>query len=138
MKNVIIGAFLCVTMILSSCQKEESTRTVTTTSNVTTTKSEIKITVEDLYSNAQPNILVQMFDQEIELNQEITLILSATTNANGVATFNMTGIANDTPKTYYFGAFTMENGHQILKGSRKLENVKKNTEYKANLVLIYK
>jgi len=135
MRNLILPGFIVFIIMMGSCQKDDSS-SFSTSSTTTTTTAIIKITVTDGLGSTQAFKTVDMFDQEISLTQQNTVIKSAISNTNGVATFNMENLATNIPKTYYFGVFKQVGIDYILQGSRTVEGVVVGKEIDANLVLI--
>lgn len=132
--NLLLIGSIVSSVAFSSCKKEETTTTSITTT--TSTQTHVKITVENLSGVSQSSKKVDMFDKEITDTQTSSVIMSATTNSSGVATFDLDNIATDSPKTYYFGVFEQNGNTYELKGSKKVDGIKKGQESSANLVLI--
>ena len=138
MKIKYFSTLLIVTLFMSlltvSCVKEESlTTTIITDSS--TSKTQVKITVEDLSGNTQASRKIDMFDKEISDVDISTVIKSKTTNSDGVAIFDLKDLATNTPKTFYFGVFKKIGESYELLGSKKVTGIQLGKEISTNLVL---
>ena len=134
MKRILLLGLLSLGVVITSCEKEEDSSTTTTTTT-STTKTLVTIKVENYSEVGQAYKQVDMFDKEISDTQLSTVLKSVTTNSSGLAVFDLENIATDTEKTFYFGVFEQNGNSYELKGSRKVEGIKKNTEITANLVI---
>lgn len=109
MKSIFTKATLLILFsILSiSCSKDESSSTSeTSTSTTITTPSVAKFTVATTAGVVKPNYIVMMFETPFSPTAQLpTIIKQATSDANGIATLDLSVITSTTLKTYYFEAF---------------------------------
>ncbi|ELM3645127.1 hypothetical protein SL053_002657 [Flavobacterium psychrophilum] len=109
MKTIFTKATLLILFsILSiSCSKDESSSSSeTSTSTTITTPSVAKFTVATPAGVVKPNYIVMMFESPFSPTAPLpTIIKQATTDANGIATLDLSVITSTTLKTYYFEAF---------------------------------
>jgi hypothetical protein len=99
-----------ITIFSISCSKDESTSTTETTgSSVTITNTSAKFTVRTSAGMLKPNYIVMMFDQPFSPSAVLltsSIIKQVTTDANGIANFDLnTIVTHTTDKKYYFEAF---------------------------------
>jgi hypothetical protein len=130
-----------VTIFTISCSKDESTSstdstTTTTTSTVTTFA---KFTVATPAGVVKPNYIVMMFETPFSPTSPLpTIIKQATTDANGLATLDLsTTITSTTLKTYYFEAFVQTATGYDLKTnfSRFSTDLKKGSNLTTGLIV---
>lgn len=101
-----------VTIFTISCSKDSSTSsTENGGGSSTTTNTWVKLTATTSAGVVKPNYLIMMFDQPVTSTSALPPIKKqVTTDANGLAYFDLnTMITSTTPTTYYFEAF-VQNG----------------------------
>ena len=99
-----------LTFLTISCSKDESTSTTETSgSSVTISNTSAKFTVRTSAGTLKPNYIVMMFDQPFSPSAVLltsSIIKQVTTDANGIANFDLnTIVTHTTDKKYYFEAF---------------------------------
>ncbi|WP_421497875.1 hypothetical protein [Flavobacterium columnare] len=101
-----------LTIFTISCSKDDSSSSetstsTTTTATTTTTNTWVKLTATTSTGILKPNYIIMMFDQPVTSSSSLPPIKKqVTTDANGLAYFDLnTMITNTTPTTYYFEAF---------------------------------
>ena len=96
------------TIISVSCSKDDdSSTTETGGGSTTTTNTWVKLTATTSAGVVKPNYIIMMFDQPVTSTSALPPIKKqVTTDANGLAYFDLnTMITSTTPTTYYFEAF---------------------------------
>ena len=117
-----------VTIFTISCSKDDdSSSTETGGGSSTTTNTWVKLTATTSAGVVKPNYIIMMFDQPVTSSSALpTIKKQVTTDANGLAYFDLNSIiTSTTPTTYYFEAF-VSNGS----GGYTWKSV---THYQANL-----
>jgi hypothetical protein len=114
MKKIIFKAtiLLLVTILTISCSKDEdSSSTETGGGSSTTTNTWVKLNAVTSEGVKKPNYIIMMFEQQVTSNSALPPIKKQiTTDANGLAYFDLnTMVTTTTPTTYYFEAF-IQNG----------------------------
>ncbi len=107
-----------VTILTFSCSKDESSSTTETGgSSSSTTSTWAKFTVITPAGVVKPNYIVMMFDQPFSTTAPMpTIIKQVTTDANGLANFDLNTIVTSTvTKKYYFEAFVQSGTSYVLK-----------------------
>jgi hypothetical protein len=97
-----------VTFFTISCSKDDnSSTTETSNSSSSTTNTWVKLTAITTTGEVKPNYIIMMFDQPVTSSSTLPPIRKQiTTDANGLAYFDLNAmITNTTPTTYYFEAF---------------------------------
>lgn len=117
-KNVFnVLTILLLAFITFSCTKEVETTTTSTSSTTTSTSSNtwVKLTVLDINGEVKPNYEVFMFESEPSKTSPLPpIIKEVTTDANGLAYFDLSSLVTGTnSKTYYFEAF-YDNGTDYI------------------------
>jgi hypothetical protein len=110
MKQLFLILFVALT--ITSCEKKTSTTTTTTTNNTTTTtETWVKLTATTSANVKKAGYIIMMFDQPVTSSSALPPILKqVTTDANGLAYFDLNSMITSTiPTTYYFEAF-LQNG----------------------------
>ncbi|ELV7526167.1 hypothetical protein QMU91_002392 [Flavobacterium psychrophilum] len=120
MKSIFLKATILafVTIFTISCSKDDSSSTTeTNTSGGTTISTWAKFTVATPTGVIKPNYIVMMYDQPFSPTATMpTIIKQVTTDANGLANFDLnTIVTTSTPKKYYFEVFTQSGSDYILK-----------------------
>lgn len=111
MKNNVFNilSILLLAIITFSCTKEVETTTSSTSSTTSTTSSDtwVKLTIIDVNGDVKPNYEVFMFESEPSKTSPLPpIIKEVTTDANGLAYFDLSSLVTSTnSKTYYFEAF---------------------------------
>lgn len=101
-----------VTIFTISCSKDDdSSSTETGGGSTTTTNTWVKLTASTSAGVNKPNYIIMMFDQPVTSSSALPPIKKQiTTDANGLAYFDLnTMVTSTTPTTYYFEAF-VQNG----------------------------
>lgn len=96
------------TIISVSCSKDDdSSSTETSGGSSTTTNTWVKLTATTSAGVVKPNYIIMMFDQPVTSSSALPPIKKqVTTDANGLAYFDLNSmITSTTPTTYYFEAF---------------------------------
>lgn len=119
MKTFFLKALIFTLVAIStvSCSKDDISTTEIDKSS-TTTNTWVKLTVTTSTGDVKPNYIVMMFDQPVTSTTALPPIKKqVTTDANGLAYFDLnTMITSTTPTTYYFEAFVSNGtGGYILK-----------------------
>jgi len=117
-----------LTIFTISCSKDDdSSSTETGGGSSTTTNTWVKLTATTSAGVVKPNYIIMMFDQPVTSASALPPIKKqVTTDANGLAYFDLNSmITSTTPTTYYFEAF-VSNGS----GGYTWKSV---THYQANL-----
>lgn len=141
MKSIFTKATLLILFsILSiSCSKDESSSTsATSTSTTITTPSVAKFTVATSAGVLKPNYIVMMFETPFSPTAPLpTIIKQATSDANGIATLDLSVITSTTLKTYYFEAFVQTATGYDLKTnfSRYSTQLKKGSTLTSGLIV---
>lgn len=141
MKSIFTKATLLILFsILSiSCSKDESSSTSeTSTSTTITTPSVAKITLATPAQVLKPNYIVMMFETPFSPTAPLpTIIKQATSDANGIATLDLSVITSTTLKTYYFEAFVQTATGYDLKTnfSRYSTELKKGSNLTTGLIV---
>lgn len=141
MKTIFTKATLLILFsILSiSCSKDESSSTSETSNSTTiTTPSVAKITVATPAQVLKPNYIVMMFETPFSPTAPLpTIIKQATSDANGIATLDLSVITSTTLKTYYFEAFVQTATGYDLKTnfSRYSTELKKGSNLTTGLIV---
>ncbi len=114
MKTIVV---VLVALFTLSCSKEETTNPSQSSSSTTVINTWAKFTVITSAGVTKPNYIVMMFDQPFSTNAPMpTIIKQVTTDANGLAYFDLnTLITSTTPKKYYFEAFVQSGTSYVLK-----------------------
>lgn len=142
MKSIFTKAtFLILLTILSiSCSKDESSSSAeTNSSTITVENTSAKFTVAKS-GVVKPNYIVMMFDQPFSptaIFVPSNSIKQVTTDANGIANFDLNTIVTSTTlKKYYFEAFTQNGTSYTLKTnySRFSVDLKKGTKLETGLI----
>ena len=97
-----------VTIFTISCSKDDdSSSTETGGGSSTTTNTWVKLTATTSTGVVKPNYIILMFDQPVTPASALPPIKKqVTTDANGLAYFDLNSmITSTTPTTYYFEAF---------------------------------
>lgn len=97
-----------VTIFTISCSKDEdSSTTETGGGSTTTTNTWVKLTASTSAGVNKPNYIIMMFDQPVTSASALPPIKKQiTTDANGLAYFDLNSmVTSTTPTTYYFEAF---------------------------------
>ena len=113
-----------------ACTPDENSGMTETTSSSSTTLSStwVKLTAMTSAGVVKPNYIIMMFDEPFSPTQAMPPILKqVTTNANGVAYFELNSmITSTTPKTYYFEAFVeITTGYELKSTIRYKTNLQK-------------
>lgn len=116
--------FGCTTEITESSSKSTSTKTI------------VKIEVLNISGIPQSGITVDLCTEEISDTNPTNIAKSVITGSNGIAVFDLESYITTTPKTLYFGVFKPYGNGYILSGKCTVQYLKKNTEYKTNLILL--
>ncbi|EKT4549041.1 hypothetical protein JE952_000647 [Flavobacterium psychrophilum] len=120
-----VSILLLAAVFTISCSKDDSTgkTETTTTSSVTTTNTLAKISVLTSSGVPKPNYILMVFDQQFSTTAPLPPILKqVTTDANGLASFDLsTIVTNTTPKSYYFEAFVQNGNDFVLKSIVRTE-----------------
>jgi hypothetical protein len=109
--NYLKASILSIVIIFTiSCTKDESTSTTETSgSSITISNTSAKFTVRTSAGMLKPNYIVMMFDQPFDPSAVLlasSIIKQVTTDANGIANFDLnTIVTHTTEKKYYFEAF---------------------------------
>jgi len=97
-----------LTIFTISCSKDDdSISTETGGGSSTTTNTWVKLTATTSTGVVKPNYIIMMFDQPVTSASALPPIKKqVTTDANGLAYFDLNSmITSTTPTTYYFEAF---------------------------------
>ena len=97
-----------LTIFTISCSKDDdSISTETGGGSSTTTNTWVKLTATTSTGVVKPNYIIMMFDQPVTSSSALPPIKKqVTTDANGLAYFDLNSmITSTTPTTYYFEAF---------------------------------
>ena len=97
-----------LTIFTISCSKDDnSSSTETGGGSSTTTNTWVKLTATTSTGVVKPNYIIMMFDQPVTSSSALPPIKKqVTTDANGLAYFDLNSmITSTTPTTYYFEAF---------------------------------
>ena len=97
-----------LTIFTISCSKDDdSSSTETGGGSSTTTNTWVKLTATTSTGVVKPNYIIMMFDQPVTSASALPPIKKqVTTDANGLAYFDLNSmITSTTPTTYYFEAF---------------------------------
>jgi hypothetical protein len=97
--------FALLTILVISCSKNEDSSSSET--NTSTTTTWVKLTTLISAGIVKPNYKVIMFSTQPTTNTPLpTILKEVTTDANGLAYFDLNSmITSTTPTTYYFEAF---------------------------------
>jgi hypothetical protein len=98
--------FALLTILVISCSKDEDSSSSET--NTSTTTTWVKLTTLISAGIVKPNYKVIMFSTQPKTNTPLpTILKEVTTDANGLAYFDLNSMITDTtPTTYYFESFT--------------------------------
>jgi hypothetical protein len=98
--------FALLTILVISCSKDEDSSSSET--NTSTTTTWVKLTTLISAGIVKPNYKVIMFSTQPTTNTPLpTILKEVTTDANGLAYFDLNSMITDTtPTTYYFESFT--------------------------------
>ncbi|MFT7251123.1 MAG: hypothetical protein ACI9FW_000843 [Flavobacterium sp.] len=98
--------FTLLTILVISCSKDEDSSSSET--NTSTTTTWVKLTTLISAGIVKPNYKVIMFSTQPTTNTPLpTILKEVTTDANGLAYFDLNSMITDTtPTTYYFESFT--------------------------------
>ena len=117
--NFLKATVLALFTILSiSCSKDDDSTSIDTSQSSTTViNTWAKFTVATPSNVVKPNYIVMMFEQPFSPNAPLpTIIKQVTTDANGLANFDLNAIVTTaTPKKYYFEVFTQSGTDYTLK-----------------------
>ena len=117
-----MSVFAIATLFAISCSKDEKSSTSESSStSVNIVNTTAKITVANTSNVGRPNYIVMVFDQQFSTTAALPpILIQATTDANGLATFDLKNIVtNTTPKFYYFEAFvSTATGYELKTISR--------------------
>lgn len=108
---LFVGAMSCTT-------EEESSQTTTGGSSSSSSRTTVNLTARTSNNMVRSNYQLMMFDQQVDLSAALPpIILESTTDANGLAIFDLDALVTGTAtKTYYFEAFTRTaSGDLVLK-----------------------
>ena len=109
MKKIIYLAIAFISLnAITSCSKDDdSSSTETGGGSSTTTNTWVKLTAITSAGVNKPNYIIMMFDQPVTSSSALPPIKKQiTTDANGLAYFDLnTMVTSTTPTTYYFEAF---------------------------------
>lgn len=97
-----------VTFFTISCSKDDNSNTTEIGgSSSSTTNTWVKLTATTSTGVLKPNYIIMMFDQPVTSSASLPPIRKqVTTDANGLAYFDLNAmITSTTPTTYYFEAF---------------------------------
>ncbi|MFT5753105.1 MAG: hypothetical protein ACI924_000313, partial [Flavobacterium sp.] len=97
--------FALLTILVISCSKDEDSSSSET--NTSTTTTWVKLTTLISAGIVKPNYKVIMFSTQPTTNTPLpTILKEVTTDANGLAYFDLNSMITDTtPTTYYFESF---------------------------------
>lgn len=101
-----------------SCSKDSSSSTTDTqVSGGTTINTWAKFTIATPAGIIKPNYIVMMFEQPFTTTTQLpTIIKQVTSDANGLAYFDLnTIVTSTTSKKYYFEAFTQSGANYVLR-----------------------
>ena len=120
MKTTFYKATILVlfTFLSISCSKDDSSSSTDTGGgSTTTTTTWVKLTAITSSGVAKPNYIIMMFDQPVTTTSALPPIKKqVTTDANGLAYFDLnTMVTSTTPTTYYFEAFVSNGTGYTLK-----------------------
>jgi hypothetical protein len=99
--------FALLTILVISCSKDEDSSSSQTNTSTSTTTTWVKLTTLTSAGVVKPNYKVMMFSTQPTTNTPLpTILKEVTTDANGLAYFDLNSmITSTTPTTYYFEAF---------------------------------
>jgi len=108
--------FLFISAVIIACKKDESSLTTSSSSNTTViTNTWVKLSVLNLQGDAVPGLKVMMFRVQPSNTSPLPpIIKEVTSDANGLAYFDLNNIVTTSiPVTYYFEAFR-ESGEDLI------------------------
>jgi hypothetical protein len=111
------ACLVLITILTFSCSKEEASSSSSSSSS--TTNTFVKLSVTNASGARRPNYIVMMFDQPVtNANALPTIIKQVTSDASGLAEFDLnTIVTNTSPTTYYFEAFLQVGNDYVLKST---------------------
>lgn len=121
MKNKYLKSlsFAIIAFIAFSCSSDETINTTETSGTSTTINSNasVKLTAINSSGATKANYIIMMFETPLTTNSPMpTIIKQVTTDANGLANFDLSTIVTSaTPKKYYFEAFISNGSNYTLK-----------------------
>ncbi|MBD3581549.1 hypothetical protein [Flavobacterium selenitireducens] len=135
--KVSILAFVSIfTMSCSSDDSSSSTETITEETSQTNTW--VKLTATTSAGVNKPNYIIMMFDQPVTSTNDLPPIKKQiTTDANGLAYFDLNSmITSTTPTKYYFEAFVQNGTGYIWKSvSHYNVNLSKGTMATSSIIV---
>lgn len=141
MKNNFYKATILVlfTFISFSCSKDDSSSSTETGGGSTaTTNTWVKLTAITSAGVVKPNYIIMMFDQPVTTTSALPPIKKqVTTDANGLAFFDLnTMVTSTTPTTYYFEAFVQNGtGYTLKSVSHPTYNIAKGQMITSSIIV---
>lgn len=134
-----VTMLMLVAIFTISCSKDdESSSTESSSNSTSTTTTWVKLTATTASGVVKPNYIIMMFDQPITSTTALPEIKKqVTTDANGLAYFDLnTMITSTTPTKYYFEAFVQNStGYTWKSVSHYSVDLKKGTMATSSIIV---
>ena len=138
-KKFKVSILALVTIFTMSCSSDDSSSsTETNTEETSQTNTWVKLTATTATGVNKPNYIIMMFDQPVtSINELPPIKKQITTDANGLAYFDLNSmITSTTPTKYYFEAFVQNGTGYIWKSvSHYNVNLSKGTMATSSIIV---
>lgn len=138
MKKIIF--LFTLSLFLLSCDRSETVTTETSTtgsSTTQTTTTSVKMNVINSNSVPQAGVVVMMFREKVTSQQALPVIVKeATSDANGLAYFDLSTTLNANEEVFYFEAFRKNgNNYTWVSTIHPVLTIKKNTQTTTSIIV---
>lgn len=138
MKKIIF--LFTLSLFLLSCDRSETVTTETSTtgsSTTQTTTTSVKMNVINSNSVPQAGVVVMMFREKVTSQQALPVIVKeATSDANGLAYFDLSTTLNADEEVFYFEAFRKNgNNYTWVSTIHPVLTIKKNTQRTTSIIV---
>lgn len=135
-----ITVIILLALLFNSCSKESVSKTESSSSTTTTSESQtwVKLTAVTTSNEKKANYTIMMFADSATNSMPLpTIIQQVITDANGLAFFDLnTIVTSETPKKYYFEAFTPSGSNYTWKSiSHVSTSIKKGTMFTTGIIV---
>lgn len=141
MKKTFLFSLFALLFITISCSRNESsTEESSSSSSETRTETSVKINVVDKNQTPQKGIVVMMFKKEVNPEKDSMLPdieMKATSDANGLAYFDLSKYHVDDNQTYYFAAFRKNNedSYTLISNQQPRFKIKEHSIHTTTIVI---
>lgn len=129
-----------LSLFLLSCDRSETVTTETSTtgsSTTQTTTTSVKMNVINSNSVPQAGVVVMMFREKVTSQQALPVIVKeVTSDANGLAYFDLSTTLNANEEVFYFEAFRKNgNNYTWVSTIHPVLTIKKNTQTTTSIIV---